>query len=538
MLGSLIRNTLFVVLLIVVAQFSFAQTGAPADAASGKSKPATPPAIPRSTPAPEATGESQPSKVTLDYKETLFSVFAALNACGYNVDLNESDPVRQEIRNEVRQAIDTSAKAASATKEICDFYRDHQQPDSAQNVAQYVSLALNLDEPPKFATKLREADMPPDASYVLGFVPLLRNFYEDAGLHGIWMKHQREYERIIESLQEPIANTILATEVYLKIPISGYQGRQFLIYVEPMDAPAHVNARNYGADYFIVMAPEHGTVNLAQIRHTYLHFLLDPLALKRGEAMKRLSPLLKDVQTAPLDDSFKRDISLLVTESLIRAIEAHLVTGKAAEPQRQQLVTDSMTSGYILTRYFYDQLSSFANDPAGINSVYPDWLYSLDVSKEHKRASQITFSSRPAPEVLSTVAEQRKDPLDQAEQKLGEGDVPGAQKLAQEVLDQKPSDPARALFILGQVATMNRDVDGAVNYFEQTIQASKEPRLTAWSHIYLGRIYDMQDDRDAAVQQYKAALLAGDEGAMTKAAAERGLKQPFHAPQQGNKQEQ
>lgn len=536
MLGSLIRNAIVASLVLVALQFSAAQTAPPSGTPKATPAPNTQPAAPELNAPPVA--ESQPSKVTLDFNETLFSMFTALNTCGYDTDLSDSDPVRSQVRTEVNQAIRASEKAARDTREMCTFYRDHKQGDDARDTAQYVSLALNLSDPPKFQTKLKEADMPPDASYVLGFVPLLTNFYASADLHKIWLKHQKQYEEIIASLQESVANEILATEVYLKVPLSGYQGRQFVIYVEPMAAPAQVNARNYGADYFMVVSPDRGRVNLAQIRHTYLHFTLDPLALKRAVAMKRMAPLLKDIQTAPLDETFKRDMTLLVTESLIRAIEAHLIPGKGADAQRKQAVTDSMKAGYILTGYFYDQLTEFANAPTGLTSAYPDWLYLMDVQKEHKRAQQIVFATKPAPEVLSTTGVQKKDPLELAEQKLGEGDIEGAQKLAQGVLDQKGANAPRALFILGQAASLNRDIDNAVTYFEQTIQVSKEPRLTAWSHIYLARIYDMQDERDTAVQHYKAALQAGDDAAPTKAAAERGLKEPFHAPQQGNKQEQ
>ncbi len=535
MLGSLIRNKILACLVIFLAQFCAAQSATPSDA----SKPA--PSTSASKPGPGANAptpaEAPLSKVSLDSSETLFSVFTALNACGYDADLSQSNSVRGEVRAEVSQVIRESEAAAHATQEICAFYRDHQQGDSAQNVAQYVSLALNLDQPPQFTTKLREADMPPDASYVLGFIPLLKNFYSAAQLHEIWLRHQKQYDAIIAALQEPISNVILATEVYLKVPSSGYAGRQFIIYIEPMAAPAHVNARNYAADYFMVISPEAGRINLTQVRHTYLHFTLDPLALKRATAMKNISPLLKEVQTAPLDESFKRDITLLVTESLIRAVEAHLIPGKNADAQRQQAVNDSMSAGFVLTRYFYDQLTTFANSPTGLTSAYPDWLYTMDVGKERKRAAQVTFAKESAPEVLSTTAYLKKDPLDLAEQKLGEGDVVGAQKLAQAVLAQQGPDPARALFILGQAASLNRDVDSAVNFFEQTIQASKQPRLSAWSHIYLGRIYDMQDERDTAVQHYKAALQSGDD--TTKPAAERGLKEAFHAPQQqGAKQDQ
>ncbi len=53
-----------------------------------------------------------------------------------------------------------------------------------------------------------------------------------------------------------------------------------------------------------------------EIRHTYLHYLLDRYALSRGTSMQRLEPLLYSVSTAPLDDAYKNDISLLVIESL------------------------------------------------------------------------------------------------------------------------------------------------------------------------------------------------------------------------------
>jgi hypothetical protein len=53
--------------------------------------------------------------------------------------------------------------------------------------------------------------------------------------------------------------------------------------------------------------------------------------------------------------------------------------------------------------------------------------------------------------------------------------------------------------------------------------------MLAWSHIYLGRIFDIQEKRDIAVEHYRAALAAGDSSADTKAAAERGLTEPYQA---------
>ena len=44
--------------------------------------------------------------------------------------------------------------------------------------------------------------------------------------------------------------------------------------------------------------------------------------------------------------------------------------------------------------------------------------------------------------------------------------------------------------------------------------------MVGWSHVYLGRILDMKEDREAALEEYRAALNAGGLPEI-KAAAER-----------------
>jgi tetratricopeptide (TPR) repeat protein len=117
-----------------------------------------------------------------------------------------------------------------------------------------------------------------------------------------------------------------------------------------------------------------------------------------------------------------------------------------------------------------------------------------------------------------------------AEQRLAVGDSDSAKKLAQQALDAKKEDPGRALFILAQVATMNRDLAGAKSYFEQALGVAREPKVVAWSHIYLGRIFDLQEERAAALDHYRAALTAATQLPEVKAAAERGIQQPYEPP--------
>jgi tetratricopeptide (TPR) repeat protein len=484
------------------------------------------------------------AKATLEPSETLFSVLAAINQCGYDQELDQSDPVRGPVRAEIAQAVQAPA-AAQALGEMCAFYRDHQLADQGRDLAQYVSLALNLGEPPTFAPKLKAADLPPDASYILGFVPLLQKFYTEAKLHAVWTRHEHQYEAVVERFHDPVTNLLLQTDVYLRMPLSGYVGRHFSIYVEPLAAPGQVNARNYGADYYMVVSPERGTLPLPQIRHTYLHFILDPLALKRANAMLRLQPLLQSVKTAPIGEEYKRDISLLLTECLVRAVEARTMVvpratpargakgraedpAKAAEAARLRAVDDAVHEGYILTGYFYEQLVEFEKGEVGLKDAYPDWLYYIDVAKEKKRASEIQFAAKAAPELLQP-SNTKPALLAQAEARLAANDPRGAMELAQQALDSKKENAGRALFILGRAASLNRDMKAAQSYFEQTVQVSHEPFFVGRAHIYLGRIFDLQGEREEALKHYRAALEA-DPSASTKADAERGLKEPFAPP--------
>jgi hypothetical protein len=351
-------------------------------------------------------------------------------------------------------------------------------------------------------------------------------------LHRIWQYHQDQYSALVDRYHEPVSNLLTSMDVYLRMPISGYLGRSFVVLVEPMAAPGQVNARNYGVDYFLVLSPDHGGIQLDAVRHTYLHFVLDPLMLKKAYLVRKLQPLLADVQTAPLDKMYRSDMGLLTTESLIRAIEARIEhPGKQGEAARNQALDEAMTHGFILARFFDDSLSKFEQGQVGLREALPDWLFYMDLGAERKRVQSIAFASQQMPEVMYT-APGTRNLLDMAEQRMASGDYTGASKLAQQAVDEKQPDVGRAYFLLAQAAVMNKDGEGARNYFERTLTTSDDPRIVAWSHIYLGRMADMQDERETALQHYRAALQAGDLTAETKAAAERGLKQPYepHRP--------
>jgi tetratricopeptide (TPR) repeat protein len=504
-----------------------------------------PQAQPAEKPAPQKAApqnqvpQSQ-SLITLDSSETIFSVLAALNTCGYDRDLTISDATRSNVRAELQRNLRDSEEAEASRTALCEFYQGHMaSKDENRNLSQYISLALYLDGPPHFVPRLKEEELPPDASAIAGFGKLLENFYAKAGLHSIWERHRRDYAAAMNRYHEPLHKMVFDTEIYLKQPSSQYLGRRFTIYLDFMGSPSETDARNYGADYYVVVFPAPNTptgetpktaLKMEQIRHTFLHYELDPLAEKHFTAIKGLEPLLQSVKRAPLEEGFKSDISLLVTECLIRAIEIRTTGGKqpAEEAMRAQAVDDTVKQGYILTRYFYNAMVGFEKDPVGIRGAYGDFLANVDLKKEEKAAAEVQFASATSPELVRLSRPEERRMLVTAEKRLAAGDPKGAQELAQQALDKKIGDQGRALFILAEVAVANKNRDGAQDNFQKAIAATQDPKVVGWSHVYLGRILDMKEDRAAALEEYRAALNAGLPE--IRAAAQRGLEQAYEPP--------
>ena len=508
---------------------------------------------------PEAGG----SAITLETSEPLFYLAVALNTCGYDNDLAASSPVRLKIREEINAEVAASAAARTSRDALCSYVRDHTLADGSLNLAQYISLALYLSPPPELTPTVDETQLPPDSTQVVNILPLLRTFAEDIHLNAIWAAHRAEYEELTALVHTPLTKMILNTNIYLRLPTSSYDGRRFLVLLEPMLAPSATNARIYSSDYIVVASPAGnplGAVHMDDIRHIYLHYEIEPMVYARAQAMERLQPLLKAVQDAPLEYTYKTEIVPLLTECLIKAIETHTMDvgltkpvrpttvrqradlerfdaevsdyNRDAEAVRRKAVDLAMRQGWVLVDYFYGQIASMEKDSISLKEDMGQMVYGMDVEHERHKDQQITFLPQGSHDVLRRATTQLTG-LQLAEMKIFKGDLAGASDIANKVLADPTGDHAQAHYVLARVNLMERQPGAAIGDFQEVLDTSKDPRTLAWSHIYLGRLYDImpEPDRQKAVAEYKAALTVRDAQPDTKAAAEAGIKQPFVAPQ-------
>jgi len=509
--------------------------------------------------------------VSLISSEPVFIMAASLNACGYDEGLPESDPVRKRVRDDINQALAASEKARAARDALCLYIAQHNMTGSEKDVGQYISLALYLTPPPELEATADLTEMPPDATQVYEVLPILRTFAAAVDLHGIWLTTHHAYDDEIDELHDPLSKMIVATDLYLKEPANTYDGRRFVVVVEPMLSPSTVNARIYGTDYVVVVSPVNGKIPMKDVRHTYLHYMIDPLLYARSNAIDRENPILKEIRDAPLSFTYRSDVVPFTIECLIKAIEARTMdTGiapykipagidrsdlpkyeyqqeaveKQMEDVRRAAVYHDMTQGFVLTQYFYEQMAQFEKQPASLNDTIGEMVYSMDVDQQVHRARNLQFDQQADQEILQRSQPHKLTGLDLAEAKLSTGDVATASAMAQKVLaepevtPQAKAEAARAHFIMARVDLLTvhpgesedeaeKTVGEAVTQFQQTLESSTDQRLLSWSHIYLGRVLDLECKRDAAVAEYNEAMATRDGQLDTRLAAERGLKAPY-----------
>lgn len=453
---------------------------------------------------------------------TLFSTLAAINAAGYDADLQSKAnyPIRQQVRDELAKKNVPSLAALKA------FYQAHRKSDSTADLSQYISFALLVDGPPTFAFHSGDITaQPPDVAQLAGFNELLAKYYKEANLEDLWNRSQVAYQSAIQRYQEPVIQALMEANGYLRNPSSGFLGRRFQILLDLLGAPNQVQVRSYRDDYYVVITPSFEPV-VDEIRSAYLSYLLDPLSLKYSKVLDLKKELQKYTEKAPaLPEIYKNDFSLLSTKSLIKAVESRLIRGA---DKKQAYVDQAAREGYILTPAFADLLPTYEKQEQAMRIYYPDMVMAIDVGKEKKRLNKVEFVATAAQKIApAPSAELTRNPaeksLETAEALYEQHDYQNAKHGFQQVLGQTTEKTlhGKAYYGLARVAIRQNQKDEAVDLLQKVIQANPDPAITAWSHIYLGRLAIAAGDPQKAGENFRLALAIDGASAAARAAAEK-----------------
>jgi len=461
----------------------------------------------------------------LDGNEALFTVLAAINAAGYDeqIDAASTHVFRHALRTQL------AARNLDSVFELKRFYRDHKLKNPDAELSRYITYGLLINGPPDFGYRDPDMVRPPDATSIEGLSPLLAAFYKEANLAQAWQRAQPFYDQIIEQYHEPVAQAVLQVNAYARSTTSGYLGRRFQIFVDLLGAPNQVQSRSFADEYFVVVTPS-VEPQIDGVRHAYLHYLVDPLGLKFSEDISKKHALGDYAQGAgALDEHYKTDFVDLATESLIKAIESRL-DRKPAEAEQ------AMKEGFVLAPALAEQLAIYEKQEVALRLYFPNLFAGLDFKREEQRMASVEFAASRSTRTVRA-AQPVKPPeltgaaktLADAEQSFSNRDLDRAKQLYARVLEEttEQSLHAKAYYGLARVAVLQRDPETGDRLFRKVLELQPDAETKAWSWLYLARLADSQGDRDQAVENYKAALAVPEAPESVRQAALKGVAEAF-----------
>ena len=374
-----------------------------------------------------------------------------------------------------------------------------------------------------------------------GFSEILANYYQEQKIGVMWRQVQPIYEREIERLHDSVSQIVFISTGYLRQILDQSDPRTFTVIVEPLVGRI-TNVRNFGDHYALVLSGGED-IPTDILRHAFLHFLLDPLPLMYSHVIAVKRPLFETAATAPrLAPELKDDFPSYFAECTVRAVELKL---KRLSPgERDAAMGRDDEDGYVFVRPLFAALSKFETSEPSMKYFYPDLVRSIDVTTETKRLATVKFakldSAQPSDEAArEETARQRKAApttvpndadviaaLTEGERQIAAKNPRAAEASFQKVLTRYPDQP-RAWFGIGVVASLDQDAARAKQVFGRLTTgehaATQDPMVLAWSHVYLGRIYDSEGNPSVAKAEFESALAVEGAPEQAKQAAQRGL---------------
>jgi tetratricopeptide (TPR) repeat protein len=355
----------------------FAQSPAPA--------PKAPPAA-QSAPAP---AQSPKINVFVGSDERIFVALAALNLAGFTFETPNAPP------NQLREALkkDLQATPPDVTARLKKFYAG--LSGSEQNrgalAASVIALAVAVGPAPNFAPPPNPEDLPEDVRPLVGFAPLLAEFYAKSPIKTLIPKYAANYNAYADLLQQLADQEAFQTLAFLHTqpilsvtegggraeaapesggakkkgakeknsaaaPIAETKTRIRRLFIFPdlfgpfervytrndvLNGSDAKTFRRIGDDYVFVLGPQR-ELPRPVVRRVLTRFLLEPVVARAGVAIAQRRPEITGAyeRTPKPDPVLRNNVFEIVRESLDRAVEARLELRTAQNELRNDAGSD------------------------------------------------------------------------------------------------------------------------------------------------------------------------------------------------------
>ena len=316
----------------------------------------------RFEPATAAVPIPEGNYVQLQADERLFTLFAALNATGYDEENNERG--MSDVRRQVRAALAIRDEVTSPLRPylaMCRFI----------HVSQCATWVLQRGPAPRFARAADGWALGAPAFLFFGFDRALAAFYRKADIVGLWQAQRPAYDVEMARYRDLVTPAVAEVFAYLKITQPPTEG--VVVLPNLLDAYWRGYGPRVGNLSYVVMGPA-VEPNIGLIQHEAMHPILNPLidahlaAVERSQA-DRLFAALK-----PRVAAGYRTWPNMLHESVIRAVEVQLADPK----DRERLIRQEEAVGFLLVRPLAGRLAEYEASGQTVSEFMPRLLAALN----------------------------------------------------------------------------------------------------------------------------------------------------------------
>lgn len=333
----------------------------------------------------DATFQAQVERrITVTESKTIFSLFCLLNLGGYD---EENDPAGMHVvRVRVRQQL-AKEVPPDVTKRIGDYYRQHKDASTQQ----FSVVAMSTSGPPDFRFNAEWQEIKKDASFgSLEDLPtLLRELYATAPIEKIYAGVQSDYRTYIDAYRAAIVREVSGVMSYCQVStlgeVAGAKVQRAIVIPNLLDS--FDNAFGFVlSDTLTSVEGPHRIIGFSP--HEFVHSITSSISYN-PQYQTLQNPALsvfEFARTLPGIDDVE-SLQNFLDENLVRAISLKYLDDEAPARSEHQseLMMREYTSGYILERFFYDELGDYEKSNLPLSVYYPTMLKRLDANYEMAR---------------------------------------------------------------------------------------------------------------------------------------------------------
>ena len=307
------------------------------------------------------TGEIQlKDRVEARADERLFTLYAALNASGYDEGIKEPGPVREAVRE----------KMGELPLKVMEPFRKFRS-EHAQTLDDYIAYVLTLTPPPALAEQRA-----PNGLDRLNRI--LADFYSAAKIAELWKTYNENHAKAADSFASgglPVMGKVMDYLRTTQVPAA-----RIVLVPNLLDAPGYAYLVRSGDATSLIMGTT-GALDRQALGRLIARMVLSTAPPNAVAELQRTETLFDLVKGAAKKHGYGR-WDHVVRESLAAAVTAQVTL---ASEQREQFLRGEYAKGLILVDHFSVELAKYEQSTIPLTEFLPQMLRTVNLDEERRK---------------------------------------------------------------------------------------------------------------------------------------------------------